>query len=68
MRSTRADLDVKRQAIARCSPMLAGRRPAAGSLIDGSDLAGWLRRLWNVEFLPRTCAGGTHVKWPNCTY
>ena len=45
MRYARADLDLKRQAIAQVFPD-AIAPPAGGRLlIDGSDLAGWLRRL-----------------------
>jgi integrase len=45
MRYARADLDLKRQAIAQVFPDALSPPPGGRLLIDGSDLAGWLRRL-----------------------
>jgi integrase/recombinase XerD len=45
MRYARADLDLKRQALAQVFPDAVAPPPGGRLLIDGSDLAGWLRRL-----------------------
>jgi site-specific recombinase XerD len=45
MRYARADLDLKRQAIAQVFPDAVAPPPGGRLLINGSDLAGWLRRL-----------------------
>jgi integrase/recombinase XerD len=45
MRYARADLDLKRQAIAQVFPDALSPPPGGRLLIDGSELAGWLRRL-----------------------
>jgi integrase/recombinase XerD len=45
MRYARADLDLKRQALAQVFPDAVAPPPGGRLLIEGSDLAGWLRRL-----------------------
>lgn len=45
MRYARADLDLKRQALAQVFPDALSPPPGGRLLIDGSDLVGWLRRL-----------------------
>jgi len=45
MRYARADLDLKRQAIAQVFPDALCPPPGGRLLIDGSELTGWLRRL-----------------------
>jgi integrase/recombinase XerD len=45
MRYARADLDLKRQALAQVFPDALAPPPGGRLLIDGSDLVGWLRRL-----------------------
>ena len=45
MRYARADLDLKRQALAQAFPDAVAPPPGGRLLIEGSDLAGWLRRL-----------------------
>ena len=45
MRYARADIDLKRQAIEQVFPDAVAPPPGGRLLLDGSDLAGWLRKL-----------------------
>jgi integrase/recombinase XerD len=45
MRYARADLDLKRRALAQVFPDAVSPPPGGRLLIDGSDLVGWLRRI-----------------------
>ncbi|MGH8256358.1 MAG: tyrosine-type recombinase/integrase [Steroidobacteraceae bacterium] len=45
MRYARADLDLKRKALAQVFPDAVAPPPGGRLLIDSSDLAGWLRRI-----------------------
>ena len=45
MRYARADIDLKRRALAQVFPDAVAPPPGGQLLLDGSDLAGWLRRL-----------------------
>jgi integrase/recombinase XerD len=45
MRYARADLDLKRRALAQVFPDAVTPPPGGRLLIDGSDLVGWLRRI-----------------------
>jgi site-specific recombinase XerD len=45
MRYARADLDLKRRALAQVFPHAVAPPPGGRLLLDGSDLAGWLRRI-----------------------
>ena len=45
MRYARADIDLKRQALAQAFPDAVAPPPGARLLLDGADLVGWLRRL-----------------------
>jgi integrase/recombinase XerD len=45
MRYARADLDLKRRALAQVFPDAVTPPPGGRLLLDGADLAGWLRRL-----------------------
>ena len=45
MRYARADLDLKRRALAQVFPDAVGPPPGGRLLLDGSELVGWLRRL-----------------------
>ena len=45
MRYARADLDLKRRALAQVFPHAVSPPPGGRLLLDGSDLAGWLRKL-----------------------
>ena len=45
MRYARADLDLKRRALAQVFPDAVAPPPGGRLLLDGSDLAGWLRKL-----------------------
>jgi integrase/recombinase XerD len=45
MRYARADLDLKRRALAQVFPDVVAPPPGGRLLLDGSDLVGWLRRL-----------------------
>lgn len=45
MRYARADLDLKRQALAQVFPDAVAPPPGGRLLLSGSDLSGWLRRL-----------------------
>ncbi len=45
MRYARADIDLKRQAIAQVFPDAVAPPPGGRMLLDGSDLVGWLRQL-----------------------
>ena len=45
MRYARADIDLKRRALAQVFPDAVAPPPGGRLLLDGSDLAGWLRRL-----------------------
>jgi len=45
MRYARADIDLKRRALAQVFPDAVAPPPGGRLLLEGSDLAGWLRRL-----------------------
>ena len=45
MRYARADLDLKRRALAQVFPHAVSPPPGGRLLLDGADLAGWLRRI-----------------------
>lgn len=45
MRYARADLDLKRRALAQVFPHAVAPPPGGRMLLDGADLAGWLRRI-----------------------
>lgn len=45
MRYARADIDLKRRALAQVFPEAVAPPPGGRLLLDGADLAGWLRRL-----------------------
>ena len=45
MRYARADIDLKRRALAQVFPDAVAPPPGGQLLLDGSDLTGWLRRL-----------------------
>jgi integrase/recombinase XerD len=45
MRYARADLDLKRRALAQVFPNAVAPSPGGRLLIDGADLVGWLRRM-----------------------
>lgn len=45
MRYARADLDLKRRALAQVFPHAVAPPPGGRMLLDGTDLAGWLRRI-----------------------
>jgi integrase/recombinase XerD len=45
MRYARADLDLKRRALAQVFPDAVAPPPGGRFFLAGSDLAGWLRRI-----------------------
>ena len=45
MRYARADLDLKRQALAQVFPDAIAPPPGGRLLLAGTDLVGWLRRI-----------------------